>query len=80
MAEAGGWDGGHRAVDAGTGGLPRKRQRASLHSQRIAHDLFHSLFERAYGFRIGGSLRSSQYMPRVLTASEKFSNSTGFTM
>ena len=45
--------GGHRAVGAPVGRArlrPRKRQRASLHSRSIAHDLFHSPRASRYGF------------------------------
>ena len=43
--------GGHCAVNAGVGGLPRKRQRASLHAQGAARALFHSLQQVVLGPR-----------------------------
>ena len=38
------------------------------------------VFGRAHGVRTGASFSTSQYRPKLLIASEKFSNSTGFTM
>lgn len=34
----------------------------------------------AHGFQVGASFTSSQNKPSLLTASEKLSNSTGFTV